>query len=102
MLYRGPGELVIDIIVNNGFNSKYIRGDIPDINKYVANRETLYNAFPHLRDSPIKRFVTMRCCPFNCHYCHNDILHKTYSDQKKNLFKKVDVDIGDVYYNAAK
>jgi len=40
----------------------------------VPSRTQLYDSYPFLRDSPYKKIMASRGCPFSCHYCSNHAL----------------------------
>jgi len=43
-----------------------------------ADRESLYDAKPFLRETPVKSFFAGRGCPYNCSYCFNHIYNRMY------------------------
>jgi radical SAM superfamily enzyme YgiQ (UPF0313 family) len=43
-----------------------------------ADRASLYEAKPFLRETPVKSFFAGRGCPYNCSYCFNHIYNRMY------------------------
>ena len=56
-----------------------VREKIADIDTLpFPNREVIYAENTALRDSPIKRVIGSRGCPFNCSYCFNRQYNSPY------------------------
>lgn len=47
----------------------------------MFDREIYYDKFKELRESPTKKFLIVRGCPFDCAYCFNHSLKKMYADK---------------------
>ncbi len=53
---------------------------IQDFSSFPLPDRELYYKYKFIRDLPVKRFITGRGCPFNCAFCHNQLLMKTFKD----------------------
>lgn len=61
-----------------------VREKIVDIDTLpFPNREVIYAENTALRDSPIKRLIGSRGCPFNCSYCFNGQYNVAYQGKGK-------------------
>ncbi len=68
--FKKDGEIIKNPIRNLNQNLDAV--PFPD-------RELLYSKYKFLRDFPTKRFLTSRGCPYNCSFCFENTLKKTYA-----------------------
>ena len=90
---RGAADRAILDVVEGRLAPGIHRGDIPQDMDALPDpdREILYK-YPTFRDNPIKNFMTVRDCPYNCAYCYNHLWKAFYADQKDRLFQRRSVD----------
>jgi radical SAM superfamily enzyme YgiQ (UPF0313 family) len=61
-----------------------VREKIADLDSIpFPNRDIIYSENPGLLQSPIKRIITSRGCPFACSYCFNKKYNAIYADKGK-------------------
>lgn len=89
----GPGELVINDVVNGKYSEKIIRGQTPpDINSIPQPDRSILYKYDQFGNSNMKRFIASRDCPNACTYCFNHLYRKMFKDQKQYFFQKTNPD----------
>lgn len=88
-IVRGPGEKVINEIVNGKITSKIIIGELlnqEEINNLpFADRSILYK-YDDFKNANIRRFIGSRDCKNSCAYCFNHVYHRLFKKEKCNFF----------------
>lgn len=87
---RGPGELVINDIVESGITGDILIAPYPDIDSIPTPYRNIMYKYPEFKDSPIRRFITMRGCPHNCSYCFNCSFKDIYKNDIKKFLSRRD------------
>lgn len=57
-----------------------VRPLIQEFSEFPLPDRDLYYTYGYIRDLPMKRFITGRGCPFNCAFCHNQLLKNIFRD----------------------
>lgn len=84
----GPGENVINDIVDLQCKTKIVQGTIPDINWLpMPDRSILYK-YDEFGKSKMKRFMGARYCMWSCKYCFNHIFRRLYSGKNSMLLQR--------------
>jgi len=88
-IVRGPGEKIINEIVNGRINSKVVMGGLlnqEELNGLpFADRSILYK-YDNFKDAGIRRFIGSRDCKNACAYCFNHVYHRLFGEEKCNFF----------------
>lgn len=87
----GPGELVINDIIDGKINHKLIKGNIPDVDKLPQPYRNIQYRYDEFGKSRIKRFICGRYCYYSCNYCFNDKIKTIFKDQIKSMWKRKSV-----------
>lgn len=71
------------IRINNKIYKNRVRNKIKNLNELpFPNREVIYAENPDLRDTPIKRILGSRGCPYSCSYCFNKKYNELYNNDE--------------------
>jgi len=54
----------------------------------LPDRQSLYDAHPPSRESPIKPFLAGRGCPYNCSFCFNHAYGQLYREKGKRVRRR--------------
>lgn len=63
----------------DGVYKNELRPLIEDLDGLPAPDRSIYYKYKFLRGNPVKNFLAIRGCPYNCSYCFNHSLKKLYS-----------------------
>ena len=85
----GPGELVINDIVEGKITDKIVKGTIPSLDDLPEPDRSILYKYPEFGNAGMKRFIASRDCPNACTYCFNHTYHKIFNDQKKSFFQRL-------------
>ena len=84
----GPGELVINDIVEGKITDKVVKGIIPTLEDLPEPDRSILYKYPEFGDANMKRFIASRDCHNACTYCFNHSYHKIFKDQKNKFFQR--------------
>ncbi|HXF60624.1 MAG TPA: radical SAM protein [Caldilineaceae bacterium] len=62
------------------------------------DRELIYSKHAYSRDTPIKRFMGSRGCPYQCTYCFNHAYYQIYKRERRGNQRPVDRIIDEVQW----
>ena len=90
-IVRGPGENVINDIIDGKIKDKVTMGIIPDLSKMPQPDRTILYKYPYFGEAGIKRFMACRDCYHSCKFCASKRYREIFKDQKCAFYQITDV-----------
>ena len=91
-IVRGPGECVVNDIIDGKIKDKVTMGIIPDLSKMPHPDRTILYKYDYFGKAGIKRFICSRDCYHSCKFCASKRYREIFDDQKCAFFQITDVD----------